>query len=82
MGQKDPLQVNDIGMFQFTKKLKDKKLIKIQKIVNTCQTLTAISRHADIDRPVPSICFNAYSLESVLKGHRNVLIRTAIRKLH
>ena len=36
-------------------------------IVETSIILTAISLHADIEIPVPSICFKAYSLPSVLK---------------
>jgi len=35
-------------------------------------TLTAISRHADIEMPVPSISFSAYSLPSLTKNKRTV----------
>jgi hypothetical protein len=70
VGEEDSLQVYHIRMFQFSTKLVKLKINITFKQQSYNYLSKAISRQADMDRPAPSIIFNAYSLVSLLKKEK------------
>lgn len=57
--QEDSDQVDHVDVLKFTEELR-KGFVKLKIILfKDYLVLTAISRQADMDKPVPSICFRA-----------------------